>query len=323
MKPLEAAWEAVLAAPDDDQALLVLADALMERGDPHGELIRLQLMGADSLSHVDLHLAELFGDKERFLRWSRASSRRGGLHFSRGFLDWVEIESLADLSALIELPIARLLPELGLRSVFDDPIEAAVDLIANRGPRSLTSLDFGWAEDDLPHSGLIDVAKLTAALPRVTDLTVGTWSATLAGARSPSLTRLELNCEHPIIGLGNARLDRLARLALRLPFRGMDLPPSLLGGEVAPTLKSLTIWGALWPQQLRVLAQSPLLERLTELRIGAEAETGWYGALLETIDAFGHLERIKLSADRHHPEWVQAVKAALPQVIIREPQLRL
>jgi uncharacterized protein (TIGR02996 family) len=42
----DALFEAVLAAPDDDQARAVWADALQEAGDPRGELIALQLAGA-------------------------------------------------------------------------------------------------------------------------------------------------------------------------------------------------------------------------------------------------------------------------------------
>ena len=42
----DALFEAVLAAPDDDQARAVWADALQEAGDPRGELIALQLAAA-------------------------------------------------------------------------------------------------------------------------------------------------------------------------------------------------------------------------------------------------------------------------------------
>jgi uncharacterized protein (TIGR02996 family) len=45
-KNLEALLEAIYAAPDDDAPRLVYADALIERGDPRGELISLQLRGA-------------------------------------------------------------------------------------------------------------------------------------------------------------------------------------------------------------------------------------------------------------------------------------
>ena len=103
----------------------------------------------------------------------------------------------------------------------------------------------------------------------------------------------------------------------------MLLPLALLAGEVAPRLESLTITGALWPQQLSDLSVSALLRGLDRLELTAEAETGWYTTLLETIEAWAHLEHLVLTADRHHPEWVQAVKAALPQAVVRDPRLRL
>lgn len=124
-------------------------------------------------------------------------------------------------------------------------------------------------------------------------------------------------------GLGEARFPGLRTLGLELPFRRLDLPAPLLAGEVAPALESLSISGALWPQQLTGLARSPLLRGLRRLELTAEAETGWYPALLETLDSFAHLEELVLIADRHHPEWVAAVRAALPRAQIRDARLRL
>ncbi len=49
LAPDDTLFEAVLRSPDDDEARWVVADALMERGDPHGELIRAQLR----LHHAD------------------------------------------------------------------------------------------------------------------------------------------------------------------------------------------------------------------------------------------------------------------------------
>ena len=44
---------------------------------------------------------------------------------------------------------------------------------------------------------------------------------------------------------------------------------------------------------------------------------------MATGDSYSHLERLDLVADRRHPEWVQAVKEALPRATVREPGLRL
>jgi uncharacterized protein (TIGR02996 family) len=44
--------EAILADPDDDQARAVHADELVERGDPRGELIQLQLRASDDVQAI-------------------------------------------------------------------------------------------------------------------------------------------------------------------------------------------------------------------------------------------------------------------------------
>jgi uncharacterized protein (TIGR02996 family) len=51
-------WAAVRAAPDDDRPLLVLADVLLERGDPQGELIHLQCRIADGTVSRELRERE-------------------------------------------------------------------------------------------------------------------------------------------------------------------------------------------------------------------------------------------------------------------------
>jgi len=50
---LDELWRQVVESPDDVSARLVLADALIEAGDPRGELIALQCGGADAKVIVD------------------------------------------------------------------------------------------------------------------------------------------------------------------------------------------------------------------------------------------------------------------------------
>ncbi|MDP2273282.1 MAG: hypothetical protein Q8N23_37050 [Archangium sp.] len=311
MKPLEAAWEAVLGSPDDDGALQVLSDALMERGDPHGELIRLQLASDEDGAHQHLatHAAELLGDPLHLTTWLP--------RFTRGFLSSVVVAEVRELEAVIDRPVGRLLRQLEVNPLTIEPI---VEVLSQRGPRTISSLRFGSASQ-LP--GVLEVAPVTARLSALQHLVLGSWALRFDGASSRSLRTLSINLQNPARGLDEARFPRLEALALELPFRRLDLPLALLAGDVAPSLQSLSITGALWPQQLSDLSVSALLRGLKRLEIAAEAETGWYTTLIETIDSFAHLERLELVADRHHPEWVQAVKAALPQATIREPRLRL
>lgn len=148
------------------------------------------------------------------------------------------------------------------------------------------------------------------------------WAANLERANSSSLLHLRLNMYNPIRGLNEARFPALQSLGLTLPYRTMDLPRALLAGTVSPKLEALTLQGALWPEQLHELAESPLLKKLERLEISAEAETGWYAGLLEALESFAHLKRLDVIADRHHPEWVTAVKTALPQATILEARVR-
>ena len=317
MTPLEAAWEAVLESPDDDRALQVLTDALMERGDPHGELIRLQLAGDEEGAHTHLatYAAELLGHPMHLTTWRP--------RFSRGFISSVVIAEARELEAVIGRPVGRLLRQLEVSPLAIEPIERIVEVLAQRGPRTLSSLRFGSAPGSSHPSGELELAPLTARLHSLTHLVLGSWALRFDGTSSRSLRSLSINLQNPARGLEDARFPHLEVLSLELPFRRLDLPLSLLGGEVAPSLKSLSITGALWPQQLGDLSVSALLRGLTRLEIAAEAETGWYTTLIETIDSYSHLERLDLVADRHHPEWVQAVKQALPQATVREPRLRL
>jgi uncharacterized protein (TIGR02996 family) len=314
MKPLEAAWEAVLEAPDDDRALQVLSDALMERGDAHGELIRLQLSGDDSGSseHLAKHATELLGNPLHLNTWLP--------RFARGFIVSAVIAQARDLETLIGRPAGRLLRHLEISPLAIEPIERIVEVLASRGPRTLSQLHFASSSH---LTGELAVAALTSRLTSLQTLVLGSWGASFEGAYSTSLRRLSINLQNPVRALDEARFPQLASLGLELPFRRLDLPLPLLAGEVAPKLTELSLTGALWPQQLTELSVSALLRGLTRLEISAEAETGWYPTLIETIDSYAHLEKLELVADRHHPEWVDAVKAALPQVTIRQPRLRL
>lgn len=318
MTPLEAAWESALGAPDDDQALHVLADALMEQGDAQGELIRLQLAGDEpaALQHLASHASELLGDARHLTTWTPL--------FARGFLSAVRVSTIDELEAIFDRPVGRLLREV--RIIGDEhlePIEPIVELLATRSPRTLTVLRFGAKGASATYPGEIDVDRLTSGMPSLQDLRVTQWSANLERATSPSLLRLRLNLWNPLRGLGEARFPALQSLGLTLPYRPVELPVSLLAGKVAPRLEALTLQGALWPEQLHQLAVSALLPGLKRLEISAEAETAWYAALLESIESFAHLERLDVIADRHHPEWVTAVKAALPRANILEARLRL
>lgn len=90
--------ESVLAAPADDAARLVYADHLIERGDPHGELIQVECALA-TLPATDPRRVEL-GERLRVLRlavYPRIAPLVEHATFTtrRGFLDTVELDAQA------------------------------------------------------------------------------------------------------------------------------------------------------------------------------------------------------------------------------------
>ncbi len=136
-KNLEALLGAIYDTPDDDAPRLVLADALLERGDPRGEFIALQLRGDRDSERISIkrekELLETYGKQ-----WlgELAPVVMAGYTFARGFLAdcridnrqldrvqklagdpaWATVRSLAG-SALIGLhPVMRGLRRLSFTS---------------------------------------------------------------------------------------------------------------------------------------------------------------------------------------------------------------
>ncbi|MFZ5442733.1 MAG: hypothetical protein ACOZQL_22175 [Myxococcota bacterium] len=310
MTPLDAAWSALLASPDDDAALRVLGDALLDAGDPHGELIQLQLAPDVDRElvdrHVATHAARLLGDERRLLAWSLSFAR--GFVFAAGPL----IEP-AELDALLGLPIAKLLRRLRLEEVSPQLVER---LLAH-APAALEELWLvGAASTRQPgaESTGQPIAPLLATLPHLETLLLQGLRPDFTDARSARLELLFLDAQAGVRGLESARLEALRELTVTLPFRQLELPLALLAGEVTPKLRHLSVGGALWPTQLQELAGSALLRQLEVLTLSVGPETGWYPVLLQNPERFAHLQRIHLRRDRHHPDWVATLKELLPRV---------
>jgi uncharacterized protein (TIGR02996 family) len=86
---LDALVREVHARPDADDARLVLADALLARGDPRGELIALQLARGDDDRQRDRSEQLLRAHAGRWLGELRAAIYRA--RFARGFLTRLEL----------------------------------------------------------------------------------------------------------------------------------------------------------------------------------------------------------------------------------------
>ncbi|MBL8916998.1 MAG: hypothetical protein JNM17_40210 [Archangium sp.] len=303
MTPLEAAWEAVLERPDDDRALHVLGDALLEIGDPLGELVELGLAPNVDLDQVHQYVATharalLGGEESRLHLW--------GPMFERGFVVKATIGFRTELEVLLTLPIGRLLRELRVNEV-----PSAVLTTLKRTPaRCLERLTLTGSTStvDAP----LPVAQLLATTPRLERLHLDVASLDWRDTTNSTLRMLGFELGARSFDMAGARLEALEALYLTLPFAQTRLGEELLSGEVSPRLQTLTIAGAMWPSQLELISHSALLPKLRALHLMGETATGWYPVLLQRVEAFRHLEKIAMRPDPNHPEWVTAVRELLP-----------
>lgn len=82
---LQSLYERVYASPDDDQARLVLADALTEAGDPRGEFIVIQVTAPGGRARGMARLKELQLRREQGPGWLPPGVRASTARFRRGF----------------------------------------------------------------------------------------------------------------------------------------------------------------------------------------------------------------------------------------------
>ncbi|MCA9670578.1 MAG: TIGR02996 domain-containing protein [Myxococcales bacterium] len=207
---LDALLAAVYADPASDEARRVYADALSERGDPHAELIQLQLAppSAEAEARAEALLAE---HGERWLGPLRAALEPSETRFERGFLARCEVGFGAD-SARDEL-----LAERGWSTVSelysDDP--AVLRSAAFRGLHTIGGFEAALLAELATADPPLDVATLAAV--RLESLP----HEGLAGLRTSTFSGLPAVRVLQLVGIDyydsrqiNALLDSLSGLEL-------------------------------------------------------------------------------------------------------------
>lgn len=156
--------EAIYAAPDDDAPRLVYADALLERGDVHGELINLQIARARGpVSDDDVRREEaLLASPENFAKWGLPLSSAGHVIIERGFPSKLLLEP-REAKTAVASPALRLLTELrGLsekvgittrRALVNDPLLDGATRVESLDPKTIASLK---QEAPWPSISLVD-----------------------------------------------------------------------------------------------------------------------------------------------------------------------
>nr|HEX4316535.1 TIGR02996 domain-containing protein [Kofleriaceae bacterium] len=315
---LDALYAAVYASPDDDAPRQVLADALLELGDPRGELIALQLAPRRDLEReralLDAHGAA----------WSAAFRDAGGVTFERGFPAHLTLSSRTTDAAGADLPpleITRAWRTLvSVRRL--EHVPAAIGLAVAALP-ALRELDGGsaligellrvprpWTRLHL--TGLL-TPQMLAAMPELRALQ---WTApaiprgllaatqlvelSLAPTRPPervdlppTLERLEVSAHRGFPRLDLAQTPRLAYLSLSGPGAvPAALPASLEKLRVRYTERPLPAFAIAAGSRLRDV-------QITEPTIGEH-----------DLAPFAHVAAMQLTAMRDlHPRALSRLRA--------------
>lgn len=278
---------AVISNPDDDQAVLVLADALQAVGDPWGELIVLQ------------HALKNEKDTGRFVQRKRAADEHaaknepvllGPLHALRHLLtlDWrfglihgvrltQETARATDpefgelLSMVLSLRPSFAIERVGLgvpRPGSPSPYTAALDVLlqSNRN-RVLRSLSLGELVPGKPLTPPVAIGELggLSKLSSLRRLVLGSARATFRSSALPMLDCLEVRSDATVSFLATVEagaLPALETLVLDHVGPGVDV------GGVVSSLARL--------RHLKVrhsMGVGPLLETLVATRTLAKLET--------------------------------------------------
>ena len=320
----------VHADPDDDGPRLVYADALLERGDPRGELVALQLARArgELSDEARAREAELLADPARVAAWAQPLSSGGGCTFERGFPSeislyrtakailgepaWATITTVRAISRVSQTVAAQICELPHLRSVATLSVPFFERLCERPRPWIHVGIDgaeapaaaafaalpalrsLALSAGDVPPDDLLASLDLRALVLRL-----GAGSRPLA--LPPKLERLHVSTRGRLPDVDLARLDRLEELHLeyQLCEQVLALPASLRRLELRSGMTASPRLEVARPSSLqsaslhvRMLAADALrdLSSIEELDLSA---TG--GVPAGAFDGLARLRRLALS----------------------------
>lgn len=231
--PAEDALLVRMAAGDED-AYLVFADALLERGDPRGDLIALFANDPSSLGVRSTLQTWLASDAELLAGPLTARLPRMKPTWKLGYLESIHVafdylRDSAEFSAASLLasafchPSTRLLRQLtvGEPAQRGRDYGAVLTTIAASGPDALRTLSIGELDtysDWHPDPTLGDASGLWLALPNLEDVTFEGTGLTLGVIHAPKLRRLAVRSRtfpaEPLRAIARAALPNLESLEL-------------------------------------------------------------------------------------------------------------
>jgi uncharacterized protein (TIGR02996 family) len=297
----------VYADPDDDGARLVLADALLERGDEYGELIQLQVARSrGELTEEQAAREAALTTAERLAAWAHPLSSAGRCAFERGFPATISLyRSVARAVGAPGWATVRRVEGIGKLSK-----KAARELLTH--PCFARVRDVGVLDEELFRAAG-DIARDWTGL----DLSANVTLAPAELARAASLRHLTLTLDGDAGGAADKLLlglPALEVLRLRLSGRGapapVRIPASVARANIDGPLATGTFAGA---TGLRVLTlwtpyvAAGLLELPALTSLSTRARRYDEGAFA----SLAALERLELAHDTHGETVPSALLAPL------------
>jgi hypothetical protein len=278
------------ADPDNLATYRILADALIDAGDPRGELIAEQLAGRDPM--------KLAPNKKRFLGplskfigepWKTTLTWRAGFIRSAKLGIWDPADDAAKgrVAELAELllrhPSARFLVELSIGEIGTvgsrDDLEGVAAVIAKQAPRSLRRLhlgDFAYPRDSEISDYAIGNVSEVSRLPQLRELVIQGAYIELGTLGLPALERLEVRTGGLPVEtarqIADAELPAVRHLELwfgRPDYGGTAAPEDiapLLARTDLPQLETLALRNSEQADQLcERLIRAPLFQQIRRL----------------------------------------------------------
>lgn len=315
MADREALYREIVAHDDDVDTQLVLADALIDLGDPRGRLLAVQRaleldpwnadLQRDEVRLIDRHADAFLGplalhryDDGLELTWHRG--------FVRGAaIDEHHVASSRLLDELLQIPAVEALSALRLGHVLD--FEGCRACLVARRP-ALRRLEYGIDADGDAVFEEGTIAPLLEVLPTL-EAFVGP-SGHLGRIRLPNVRSFDLRyVSRDLSALVDAEWPRLETLRLSsttLRYEFVDSRPLVDALGANTRLRELVLrdvdpwdddWGEPAPGDLLVahLATSPLLAGLRRFELDGRIGTAGVTAILEAAPRFAHLEDLVLT----------------------------
>ena len=330
--------KALREKPTERDRYLVYADAILEAGDPRGELIMLhdRIRGnmkspaaqAQTTAFLTKHGAQIFGtrlwdcrDMMPDIEWRHGFVRScrmcTNLERFNGLREDISVSEA--LGWLLEAPVGHLLEGLvvGIVRYDQNDYSEICDLLGRSGAPNLQTLylgDFTYEETELNWSTIGDASRLYSGVPNLRELTLRSGSMILGTIDLPQLRSFTTVTggldDDAAKAIACARWPHLETLSVQYGRGSQDACTDLssvdpiLMGTLLPSLRHLGITNCEFTDELCLaLPRAAILPRLSELDLsmGTMTEIGAQ-SLIDHRSAFAHLDKLIVEDNYLPPE---------------------